>query len=82
MRPRFLLVMGEVAARSVLNTRQGLKSLRGKWQTVSQPWADVQVMPTFHPGYLLGAPQDKRVVFQDLMALQEAMYETLELQGR
>jgi len=33
----------------------------------------IQVMPTYHPAYLLRNPQEKRAVWQDMQAVQRAL---------
>jgi uracil-DNA glycosylase len=39
--------------------------VRGKWAR----YADVDLMPTFHPAYLLRNQADKKLAWQDLQAV-------------
>lgn len=70
--PKTILVLGAVAYRTLFRTDAGIMKNRGKWHT----YGEVPVMPTFHPAYLLRAPQDKRYTFQDLQQLR-ARYDSL-----
>jgi DNA polymerase len=69
--PKAILVLGSVAARSLLGTEEGITRLRGRWTQVD----GVPVMPTFHPAYLLRKPEDKRFTFDDLKELRRRLDE-------
>ncbi len=49
IRPKAICVLGGTAAKALLGTREGITKLRGNWQN----WHGIQVMPTYHPSYLL-----------------------------
>ncbi|MBN1337404.1 MAG: uracil-DNA glycosylase [Deltaproteobacteria bacterium] len=66
VRPRCLLALGRHASRFLLQSEQGIKTLRGTWGA----WHGIPVMPTFHPAYLLRNPADKMLTFQDLKVLK------------
>jgi len=72
LRPRLMLVLGSVALRSLFGPREGITRARGIWKE----YDGIPVMPTFHPAYLLRRPEDKRKVFDDLLALK-ARYDAL-----
>lgn len=67
--PRFVCVLGDVAAKAILETNQPIFRLRGRFHDVN----GVQVMPTFHPAFLLSHPERKRDVWEDMKKLMAAM---------
>ena len=62
IKPWVIVTLGEVAARSLLKTTEGIATLRGRWHE----YQGIPVMPTFHPAYLLGNPAGKRDVWADI----------------
>ena len=66
VRPRLILAVGRIAAHHLLNTTAPLGSLRGQ----CHHYADVPVVVTYHPAYLLRSPQDKRKAWEDLQYAQ------------
>ena len=73
LQPRLILVLGSVAWRTLMGVSTGIKRSRGSWHELSYPGGSAQVMPTFHPAYLLRQPQDKRLTFEDLKKLKVAL---------
>ncbi|QKT02740.1 uracil-DNA glycosylase [Ectothiorhodospiraceae bacterium 2226] len=64
VRPRILLVVGRVAAQNLLKSDAPLARLRGR----AHRYADGSpLVVTYHPAYLLRAPQDKAKAWQDLL---------------
>jgi DNA polymerase len=73
-RPRFLVLAGGVAAKGVLQSRDGITRLRGRWHQVSILDGQVlMALPTLHPAYLLRNPIAKRDAWADLLVLQRAI---------
>lgn len=71
IRPRVIVTLGNPATRALLNTREGITRLRGRWQQlgmIGEGLAGTAVMPTFHPAFLLRQyTQDNRgKVWSDL----------------
>jgi len=62
IKPRAVVALGRLAAHTLLNTTVAISKLRGQWGEIDQ----IPLMPTFHPAYLLRAPKDKGLVWQDL----------------
>lgn len=64
IRPKAICVLGGTAAKALLGTKEGITKLRGNWQT----WRDIQVMPTYHPSFLLRpySQNAKRESWEDL----------------
>ncbi len=62
IKPKFIVALGNVAVKTLLKTKEGITSLRGRWQT----YQGIPLMPTFHPAYLLRNPADKKLVWEDI----------------
>ena len=62
IKPKFIIALGNVAAKTLLKTKEGITSLRGRWHT----YQGIPLMPTFHPAYLLRNPADKKLVWEDI----------------
>ncbi|MEM9010311.1 MAG: uracil-DNA glycosylase [Pseudomonadota bacterium] len=67
--PRVLLLMGNAAAKTLLETKTGITRLRGTWAEVQ----GIPALPTFHPAALLRNPANKRLVWQDLLSVRERL---------
>lgn len=64
--PEFLLVLGNTAAKTLLETETGITRLRGEWHQV----LDIPALPSFHPAALLRNPMQKKAAWADLLALR------------
>jgi DNA polymerase len=62
IKPKVVVALGNVAAKTLLKTKEGITSLRGRWQA----YQGIPLMPTFHPAYLLRNPKDKALVWEDI----------------
>ena len=62
IKPKVIIALGNVAAKALLKTSEGITSLRGNWKT----YQGIPLMPTFHPAYLLRNPKDKTLVWKDI----------------
>ena len=75
-KPRVLVLAGGTAAKSVLDTTEGIMRLRGKWATLTlDDGSTVPALPTFHPAYLLRTPASKRQSWADLLSLDARLRE-------
>ncbi|WP_421997273.1 uracil-DNA glycosylase family protein [Reyranella sp.] len=75
-RPKVLVLAGGTAAKSVLDTTEGIMRLRGKWATLAlDDGTTVPALPTFHPAYLLRTPASKRQSWSDLLSLDRKLRE-------
>ncbi len=70
--PDVLVLLGGISAKALLNRREGITRLRGKWFPYSTPRMaqPVDSMATFHPAYLLRQPSAKREVWRDLLEIE------------
>ena len=65
LQPRVIITLGAVAAKALLDVTTGITRLRGKWMS----FRGIDLMPTFHPAYLLRNPSAKREAWEDLKAV-------------
>jgi DNA polymerase len=67
VRPEVIVVLGNTAMKNLLDTREGITRLRGRFQD----YKGIKVMPTFHPAYLLRDPSKKRETWEDLKKVRD-----------
>jgi uracil-DNA glycosylase family 4 len=67
VKPEVIVVMGNTALRNLLEIREGISRVRGKFQD----FRGIKVMPTFHPAYLLRDPSKKRETWEDLKKVRD-----------
>jgi uracil-DNA glycosylase len=75
VRPRLLLLAGGASAKHMLQTADGILSLRGRWfEWRSADGAlELPALPTLHPAFLLRQPAAKKKVWEDLLKLTERL---------
>ena len=73
IRPKVIVTLGAPATKTLLNTKIGITKIRGDWHG----FRGIDVMPTFHPAYLLRAYtyENRAKVFGDLKAARKRMDE-------
>lgn len=73
LHPKLLLLVGGTAAKTVLNTEEGIGKLRRRWHQVANPYlpAPLLALPTFHPAYLLRNPPAKKDAWEDLKMFRD-----------
>ena len=76
VRPKIIVGLGTFAVQSLLKVKTPISKLRGRWHQVR----GTQMMPTFHPAYLLRNPGDKRLVWADIQEVMKALGK--EIPGR
>jgi DNA polymerase len=69
LQPRVICTLGKFASQALLQTDEAISRLRGRFHTLGE----IPVMPTYHPAYLLRNPHEKRVVWQDMQAIQKIL---------
>lgn len=65
LQPKVIVCLGATAVKGLLATTQGITRMRGQWQSFD----GIDVMPTFHPAYLLRNPSAKHDAWSDLKAV-------------
>ena len=74
--PRVIVTLGAVPTRHLLGVTEGITRARGKWGTYEGNHADIPVMPTFHPAYVLRqyTPEVRGAVWNDLQDAKARAY--------
>ncbi|MCB1176888.1 MAG: uracil-DNA glycosylase [Leptospiraceae bacterium] len=62
IKPEVIVTLGNPSTKFLLNTTEGITSLRGKWQS----YKDIPVMPTYHPSYVLRNGGENSKVQKDI----------------
>jgi DNA polymerase len=71
VKPKVLLLIGGVAAKALLHTSEGIMKLRGQWLDYTTVDGDeMKAMATFHPAYLLRSPNQKMLVWRDMLMVK------------
>ena len=69
IRPRIIVALGKFAAQTLLETKSPISRLRGQFFD----YRGIQLMPTFHPSYLLRKPEDKRLAWEDIQQVMSLL---------
>ena len=72
--PDVLVFLGGAAAKTMLETSEGIMRLRGKWRVYRAAGRDIDAMATLHPAYLLRQPAQKRQAWQDFLKIKLALH--------
>ncbi|HEY0404556.1 MAG TPA: uracil-DNA glycosylase [Pyrinomonadaceae bacterium] len=75
VKPEVIVVLGNTAMKNLLDTKEGITKLRGKFQD----YKGIKVMPTFHPAYLLRDPSKKRETWEDMKKVRDYLDGKLKL---
>ncbi len=70
VKPEFVLILGGIAAKHLLETPDSIMKVRGKWRTILSAGREVKALATLHPAYVLKVPAAKRQVWRDLLSLK------------
>lgn len=75
--PKILLLVGATAVQGVLNDKSAMNKLRGTAHAYKNRYMqhDVPVMVTYHPSFLLRAPINKRLAWEDMLKLDAKLKE-------
>lgn len=77
IKPKIILLAGSPATKVVLNINEPMTKIRGKW--FKFPKTDINVMPIFHPSYLLRNPSKEKgkpkwLTWQDMQEVKNALH--------
>ncbi len=67
--PEVIVTLGRPASQTLLDSSKPLGALRGNWHT----WGNSDVMPTYHPAYLLRNENQKKKTWSDLQQVMERL---------
>lgn len=70
IRPKVIVALGTHATQTLLNTDKKITALRGKFHCYRD---SIQLMPTFHPSYLLRNDSKKKEVWEDMKTVLKAL---------
>ena len=66
LEPRLIVALGKFAAATLLGSDASISSLRGRVHRIAIGAREFPVVVTYHPAYLLRAPQEKSKAWADL----------------
>jgi DNA polymerase len=69
IRPKFICALGGPATQTLLQTKEPISRLRGKFYD----FHGTPLLPTFHPAFLLRNPNEKKTVWEDMKLLMRRM---------
>jgi DNA polymerase len=69
IQPKVIVALGKFAAQSLLRTDTPITRLRGR----IHPFRGAQLVPTFHPAYLLRSPDKKRETWEDMKLVRSLL---------
>jgi DNA polymerase len=70
--PKIIVTLGNLSTRTLLQTEEGITKIRGAFTDFAP---GIQLMPTFHPSYLLRDPRRKADVWEDMKLIHARMRE-------
>ena len=78
LQPKVIVTLGNPATQNLLDTRVGITRLRGSWQKlpmVADGLVGIDVMPTFHPAFLLRqySIDNRKKVWSDLQEVMKLL---------
>jgi len=71
LEPKIILVLGRIAAQSLLNSDIPIGKMRGQLYHLEK--YAIPLVVTYHPAYLLRSPKEKRKVWEDLKLARQQM---------
>lgn len=71
--PKVIVLAGSIAAKAVLGHDTRITKVRGQWFKLGEDGADI--MPVFHPSYLLRYPENKRAMVTDIEEIRAKFME-------
>lgn len=72
-KPKIVVMMGGIPAKTLLDTDESISRLRGKWKKLTINNQEFDAIPMVHPNYLLNQPHQKRGAWHDLLAIREKL---------
>jgi DNA polymerase len=74
VRPRRLVLLGGVSAKTLLRAKDGITRLRGRWHGLEvEGLGRLPALATLHPAYLLRSPAAKKDAWADLLLLRRTL---------
>ena len=77
VKPEIIVLLGGVATKSLLHTKEGITRIRGRWTEYAPTSGDgsttIPCLPMYHPAYLLRQPTAKRQAWNDLLLIKNKL---------
>ena len=75
VRPKLLVLLGNLSVQAVTGSKTGITRVRGRWQdlVIEGMAGTVRTLPMLHPAYLLRNHGAKREAWADMIALRRAL---------
>ncbi len=81
IRPRVIVALGAVAARTLLAINDSMSNLRGRWyefaptgvRSDDPSWTGARLAVTYHPAFLLRDPRQKKEAWKDLQMVMKEL---------
>jgi len=72
--PKMLVSVGGSASKAILNIEGGILRYRGVWKEIKLSNSlIIPIIPTLHPAYLLRAPNQKKLAWEDLKSIRSKL---------
>ena len=81
IKPRVIVALGAVAAKTLLAVNESMANLRGRWYefrptgvSLNDPdWTGAKLAVTYHPAFLLRDPRQKKEAWKDLQMVMKEL---------
>jgi DNA polymerase len=81
IRPKVIVALGAVAAKTLLAINDSMSNLRGRWYEFSPTgvrsndpsWSGAKLAVTYHPAFLLRDPRQKKEAWKDLQMVMKEL---------
>ena len=78
VKPKLLVFLGGIAAKTLLRTKEGITRMRGRWVDYTPPPGSgltepIPCLPMYHPAYLLRQPGAKRQAWNDILLTKKRL---------
>ena len=73
--PSMLILVGGIAAKALLQKPDGIMKIRGQWFPYQNSFlsSPIPAMPIYHPAFLLRQPGQKRMIWRDLLTIEDQL---------
>ena len=72
--PKILVAVGGSSAKAILNIEGGILRHRGLWKDLElSDGKKIPTIPTLHPAYLMRAPNQKKLAWEDLKSIRSKL---------
>ena len=79
VKPKVLVFLGGTAAKTMLDTTDGIMRLRGRWFNYDAEGLETSIpaLPILHPAFLLRQPAQKQEAWRDLLTLKSKLLDEI-----